>query len=105
MTDIRPRATTADKQINLAQLAAELGVSLSGSGLEVVVADSQTVTQAQLVAAIAAHVVDPRFGMTDEARQFFALRVKARAVWAGTDTFTPAQIQKFLAGLVLREGR
>lgn len=38
-------------------------------------------------------------------RQLDQLRVKARAVWRGEGTFTQAQAQKILAGLVLTELR
>lgn len=41
----------------------------------------------------------------DADAQMLTLRTKARAVYDGTDTFTNAQVQKILAGLVLRETR
>lgn len=42
---------------------------------------------------------------TDENRQFDQLVAKARQVWSGQGTFTQAQAQKILAGLVLLENR
>lgn len=41
----------------------------------------------------------------DEIAQLAQLVEKARAVWVGTDTFTAAQAQKIMAGLVLLENR
>lgn len=37
--------------------------------------------------------------------EFRGARTKAKAVFAGTDTFSPAQMQKLVAGLVLRMTR
>lgn len=54
--------------------------------------------QAQLEQIVADH-------KTDETTQLDQLIEKARRVWNGTDTFTQAQAQKILAGLVLLENR
>lgn len=59
MTDTRPRTTYA-KVIDLADLDAELGGhGLCSSDTEIVVAEGSPVTQAQLAAAVAAHVAPP----------------------------------------------
>jgi hypothetical protein len=100
ITEIRPdvSAVTTDKDIDAAQLAAELGTDQVWiDGRRILAA----VDRATLEAAVAAHVVDPYFGEPDEQRQLGALETKMRAVWAGTETFTPAQVQRLLAGLGL----
>jgi hypothetical protein len=59
MADTRPRVANT-KQVNLAQLAVEVGAALCASDSEVVVAhEDSPVTAQQLEAAIAAHVADP----------------------------------------------
>ena len=45
------------------------------------------------------------FATRDDPSTFTQLEAKARAVWRGEDTFTQAQAQKILAGLVLRHLR
>lgn len=60
MTDTRPRVPLT-KPVNLAQLAAEVGASLTASDTEVVVADPDSaVTTAQLKAAVDAHTPAPQ---------------------------------------------
>ena len=106
MADDRPRAARSGKQINLAQLGQEVGAALCSSDSEIVVADpTSKVTQAQLAAALLAHTADPTFGQDEQSRQFAGLRAKAAAVWAGTDTFTAAQLQKIVAGLVAKAAK
>lgn len=104
MTAVAPWPT---QKVNLAQLAAECGSSLSSTdGVSIQTSDpASTLTNATLAVAIAAHVVDPAFGQDDQQRQVIALRVKALAVWAGTDTFTAVQVQRVLAVIVLRGTR
>lgn len=105
-TDTRPRVALAGKQVNLAQLTAEVGSGLVASDSEVVVADADSqVTAEALATALAAHTPDPEYGQADEDRQLRALRTKAREVAAGNGTFTAAQVQKILAHLVLRASR
>lgn len=59
MADNRARVKLNGKKINLRQLSDEVGTALSSSETEVVVADSNsTVTQAELQAAVSAHVAD-----------------------------------------------
>lgn len=63
MTDNRPRVQLDGKVINLNQLTQELGgVALCASATEVVAAEGVDITQAQLEAAILAHVPDPDYG-------------------------------------------
>lgn len=100
ITDLRPdvSAVITDKDVNLAQLAAELGTNQVWiDGHRILAA----VGRAQLEAAVAAHVADPLFGAPDEERLLGTLETKMRAVWTGTDTFTAAQVQRLLAGLGL----
>lgn len=105
MSDTRTRVPLT-KPVDLAQLAAEVGAALSASDTEVVVADlDATVTAQALSAALAAHTPQPDYGLSDEDRQLLAVRAKARAVAAGTDTLTAAQVQKIVAHLVLRATR
>lgn len=101
------------KQINQAQLRDEIAAALRISAPYVdrlatrlkvlgMVSEDQRATIEQ---AVADHVPDPDYGRTEEERNFTAIREKAKAVFAGTDTFTAAQVQKLLAALVLRETR
>lgn len=101
----RARVGNITKPIRLEQLATELGTDQvfgSGDPIEMVEAE---VPQATLEAAIASHVRDDLFGEPQEGRDLAALRVKAQAVFAGTDTFTPAQVQRIVAGLILKATR
>lgn len=101
----RARVENITKPIRLEQLAQELGTDqVFGSGNPISEVEAE-VPQATLEAAIAAHVRDDLFGEPQEARDLTALRVKAQAVFAGTDTFTPAQIQRIVAGLILKTTR
>lgn len=105
-TDTRPRLPLNGKAIDLAQLAEEIGTALTASDEEIVVADPDAnVTAEQVQAALDAHTPDPLYGLDEDSRQFQALRAKAKQVWAGDGTFTAAQVQKILAGLVLRATR
>jgi hypothetical protein len=58
--DDRPRVPLADKSIDLARLAEEVGADLAASDTEVVVADEDSpVTVEQLRAAVDAHTPPP----------------------------------------------
>lgn len=104
--DDRIRIPLGGKVVNLAQLAAEVGAALSASDTEIVVADLRAgVSEAAVRAALAAHVADPDFGIAPEDKQARAARAKALQVFAGTATFTPAEVQKILAAVVLRATR
>ena len=105
-------AVSTTNPINLSQLAAELGTDkLFGPDNDTLVSttsktiQAEGVTQAQLEAGLAAHVADPDFGKPAEDQEFSRLRAKAQDVFNGTDTFSAAQIQKIVAGLVLRATR
>lgn len=105
MPDTRTRVTLS-KPVNLSQLAQEVGTALTGDDTQIVVADPDaTITTEALSSAVAAHTPDPDYGQPDEDRQLRAVRAKALAVKAGTDTFTAAQTQKILAHLILRSTR
>lgn len=105
MPDTRPRVRLT-KPVQLAQLAQAVGVPLVASESEVVVADpDSTVTAAQLQAALDSHTPDPLYELDNDSRQLHSLRAKALQVWAGDGTFTTTQVQKILAGLVLRATR
>lgn len=98
----RARIEGITKPIRLEQLAEELGTNQvfgSGSPIDAVEAE---VPLATLEAAVAAHVPDDLFGEPQEHRDLTALRIKAQAVFAGADTFTAPQIQKAVAGLILK---
>jgi hypothetical protein len=97
----RARVVTT-KPIRLEQLAAELGTDqvFTDEG-GVILAE---VPQQVLETAIAAHVADEFYGEPEQ-RDLAALRLKAQAVQAGTDTFTATQIQKVVATLVLKATR
>lgn len=86
------------------------GIPLDADGEKVLMVtvkgDGETpITQEELDAIVASYTYDPDFGKTEEEREFSRLRAKAQAVFNGTDTFTAAQVQKILAGLVLRATR
>jgi hypothetical protein len=115
------------RSINTSQLAYELGQTFGGiHTLRVVgpepngktLVDAPNTNQADLESAIASHVANPSWvhpnppPLSDAELQdaevpvqLTQLRNKARAVYAGTDTFTAAQSQKILAALVLRATR
>lgn len=92
---------------NGSSLAEALGVTpldlfVKGDELGVNLPESE---RDRVAAAVAAHTGEPTAeeqADRDERDQLDALRAKARAVWRGEDTFTVAQVQKILAGLVLR---
>jgi hypothetical protein len=71
----------------------DLGVASADDGRVTVTFDRSEVEE-QIEAIVRAH----RPQAFDE---FDRLVTKARAVWSGEDTFTQAQAQKILAGLVL----
>lgn len=101
----RARVTGITKLIRLDQLAQELGSDqVFGSGSPISEVEAE-VPQATLEAAIGSHVADDLFGEPQESRDLTALRIKAQAVFAGTDTFTAPQIQKAVAGLILKATR
>lgn len=98
---MRARVNNVTKPIRLEQLAAELGtdqVFSDGTSIEA------EVSQDVLEAAVGAHIADDFYGQPEQ-RDLAALRLKAQAVQAGTDTFTAAQIQKVVATLVLKATR
>jgi hypothetical protein len=104
ITDLRPELSvvTVTKEIVPHQLAAELGTEEVWIDGKRVIAN---VPLATLEAAVTAHVADQSFGEPPEERQLWALRAKAQAVWNRTDTFSPEQMQRAIAGLVLRATR
>lgn len=56
-------------------------------------------------AVIDTYVYDPAWGKPTEDVEMSKVREKAKAVAAGTDTFTAAQMQKAVAHLILRATR
>lgn len=104
------------KEINPSQLCVEIGRHPLRHVAGRYVA-SDAVDEATLAAAVEAHVADPDWTdpdpapapePTDEEKaavDLSAVRAKAKAVFAGTDTFTAAQVQKLVAALVLRATR
>ena len=117
---------TTTKPINISQLSFEMGrvplrcVGPDADGAYKLRFD-EPITEAAAAAAVEAHSANPSW--TDpnpppptksELRAQDAVlaqeeaervRAKAKAVFDGTDTFTNAQIQKIVAGLVLRAAR
>ena len=101
------KATTT-KRIGISHLHYHLGVETitvrgnleEGEETEVEVAD---LTNAQIATSLAAYVCDDEFGRLPTERALRAARVKARAVLAGTDTFTVQEMQRAVARLILRE--
>jgi hypothetical protein len=57
----------------------------------------------EVQAKLDTYTYDEEHGMTQGEKQLRAVRQKARAVLAGSDTFTPAQVQTLVARLALRE--
>lgn len=102
-------SVTTQKRIGLGQLGSELGTDklfgpdpetlLSTRAKEIVAED---ITEAALQTAIDAHAYNADWGRPAEDRDLSAIRTKAQAVFNGTDTFTAAQMQKLVAGIVLR---
>lgn len=113
-------AILTTKPINPGQLCVEAG----RIALRIVTRDgvsrisTEAISDSELQAFVDAHVADPSW--TDPnppppspeeiedantRSALLALRAKARDVYAGADTFTAAQVQRILAGLVLRETR
>lgn len=79
--DPRPRVAHKGKALNLVQLAAELGAALAADDVDVVVVDDSR-TQAQLQAAVDAHVAQPT--SSDRAAD---LRAKALAALDANATY------------------
>lgn len=115
---------TTTKALNISQLCVEIGrkalrvLGPDDDGTYVVKFDEADLSEADMQVALDAHVADPNWtdpnppplsaedqGAKDTATQLEQIRTKAKAVFAGTDTFTTAQVQKILAGLVLRQTR
>lgn len=115
---------TTTRKVNPGQLSYEVGrypTRVRGpyeDGTTVVTVDG--VGEANLVSAVEAHApmenwTDPDYVApppteaevedTQTRDQMLAIRTKAKAVFAGTDTFTAAQLQKIAAALVLRATR
>lgn len=59
------------------------------------------VTEAALKQAIEDYQYDPEWGKTDEQREAEALRAKAERVKAGQAQFTPEELQKVMAQLLI----
>lgn len=95
------------KRINPAHLSSLLGgvaVFTSGSApdsTEEKLVQAET-DQATLDSALASYSYDAHFGKPAEDRDMATIRTKAQAVWDGTQSFTTPEIQKLLAGIVLR---
>lgn len=92
--------TPLSKSINGTQLKAEVGASDLYVTEDILHAEG--CTQEELEDGLAAHTPDPDYGKPQEDRDLSALRAKAQDVFAGNSTFTAAQVQKILAGIVLR---
>lgn len=84
----------APQLVDMDELSAEIGVAAKRDGTHVVI-ESDSRLDAEFIEQIIANH-EPSSSI-----QLDALVSKARDVWAGTDTFTQAQAQKILAGLVL----
>jgi hypothetical protein len=93
MTDTRTRVPLNGKTIDLAQLAAEVGVPLSASDTEVVVADEKsTVTASALQKALDAHTPAPAPTPDDD----LAARIQA----VHDDPNVSAGVKKLTAALL-----
>jgi hypothetical protein len=100
---------TTNKRINPGQLVEHLGTSEGirvlgdpgSDGPKEIEVDGMS--PAALQAALDTYVYDEEHGLPDSQKQLRAVRQKAREVIAGTDTFTPAQMQQLVARLALRE--
>lgn len=93
----------APSDLDPADLAAQLSAAL-GQDITVTVVGESDVPQLNPPPADVDHataVAVVRNFRTSEMRQLDQLVEKARRVWQGTDTFTNAQAQKIIAGLVL----
>lgn len=108
-----PKVAAPVRDVNPAQLRDEIATALGipapyvdryADRLEVVGMVDDTMAD-QIRAVIASHVPDQGYGVPTEDRDLRALRAKAQGVWNGTDTFTAAQVQKILAGIILRATR
>jgi hypothetical protein len=96
-TDDRPRVALNGKTINLAQLAGEVGVALTASEIEVVVADPEsTVTAAALQAALDAHTPAPE----SDADADLVAAINAVDTSKITDSATKAALNALKAALV-----
>lgn len=81
------------------------GLVVSGDALEIDLPDAVRPAIEGIVAAHTGAFTAEQAQQADERDQLAALRNKAKNVWAGTDSFTVAQRDKILAGLVLRATR
>lgn len=95
--DARARVARPDRDVNLAQLTAELGVELVASEDEILEAHPGKISAVALAAAVQAHRADPLYGLEGTERRLAELEAKA-------DTLTPAE-QKEAVGLLLRDRR
>lgn len=98
----RPTVLTT-KVVHLAQLAFEAGGALcrnSETGA-IVAADGAQITQAGLEGAVDAHVADPYWGEPEDRKAIRLAVDKAKAVLAGTDSYTSAEVQQIIARIVL----
>lgn len=88
--------------IDADRLAAELA-SLCEGAVSVAQRDGVVTVQADRIidTNAASQAIDAH--EAESTRQLRQLEAKARRVWAGDETFTAAQIQRLVAGLVLRE--
>lgn len=79
---------------------------LSAEGFPVSAAyQEETQIRVVFVGDVDEQTVRDLFANRDSPSTFDQLETKARAVWRGEDTFTAAQVQKIVAGLVLRHLR
>lgn len=103
------KATTT-KRINNAQLLEHLGASVetmivrgaqeSDDEKEI---EAQGIGDAALAQKLETYVFDPEYGLPEGEKDLRAIRAKCLAVLSGTEQFTPAQIQRAIARLILRE--
>lgn len=92
-------------EAELAAVGIQARVTTSGDRLEVWGPDVSEANRDQAGQVISAHTGEPTAEQkteTDSRAQVAAIRAKARAVLAGTDTFTASELQKIVAALVLR---
>lgn len=85
--DTRARVAHGNKQVNLAQLDAELGNhGLCASDDEIVVAEGSPVTKQQLAAALKAHIADDDYGLDDDVKTVRGFLANASPTSAQTAT-------------------
>lgn len=93
----RPDAAARCNPYHLAEL---LGVERVDVEQETVYVYGNPPADAQAI--IDSYIFDPDYGKPQEDRDLSALRAKALEVFQGDSTFTAAQMQKIVAGIVLR---